>query len=117
MVKIKTLIFLVLATFGMALAGAQQVDVRQQGYDFNVYVPAPIGSTGVPVCDAYFSQLEVCMKKLIPQDMYQELETGLTEAKQDVIYRAKNSREVEQYCQDAMNAARIAYTGQGCVFN
>ena len=101
-------------------AGAQQQDeFKRFGYkEFETFVPEQISSTGVPVCDAYFSQLEVCMKRLLPPANYPDLEVGLTEAKQAVVFDAGNDPEgVARRCQEAMSAAKAAYTSQGCTFN
>jgi len=117
MVKIRTWVFLSVMVLSCAFAGAQQNTPRMGERDFNEYVPAPITSTGNVVCDAYFSQLEVCLKKQVPQNQYRDLEVALTQAKQEVLYRSDDPEMVGSYCQQAMDAARVAYADKGCVFN
>ncbi|MGL4668587.1 MAG: hypothetical protein ACRCWR_11755 [Saezia sp.] len=112
----KIILILSCPLFFSSFATAQQGQASQS-HDFNAFVPTPIVSTGIPVCDAYFSQLEICMKKLIPSSQHQELEVGLNEGKQAVIYNAGQPEEVANKCQQAINAAKLEYASKGCVFN
>lgn len=75
-----------------------------------------IESSGVPECDNYFSQLDVCMKKLLSNSEYEVFVSGLNEAKLAASSGMDDVDTVVRSCQDALNIAKQQYSSQGCAF-
>lgn len=108
----KKIILIAISSAIMAACSAQSSTSQYE--PLTPFEPDPIEQTGIPICDAYFSQLETCLKGQVPADVYPEVERAINTAKQELLYL--NNQDAIEVCRTGFEQARREFTDK-CSFS
>lgn len=106
---------IILITISSAIMAACSAQSSTSQYEpLTSFEPYPIAQTGIPICDAYFSQLEICLKGQVPADVYPEVERAINTAKQELLHL--NNQHAIEACRLGFEQAREEFAGK-CSFS
>lgn len=108
----KKIILVAISSAIMAACSAQSSTSQYE--PLTPFEPDPIAQIGIPICDAYFLQLENCLKGQISAADYPEVRHAINTAKQELLYL--NNQDAIEICRTGFEQASQQFSDK-CSFN